>query len=49
MRVEQPNMSNLDDLAKISKQINERSDQVNQDLQEFEKELEVLRLGVEAW
>ena len=42
-------MANLSDLTKLSKQLNEESNQVNQVLQNFEQKLNDMNLGVEAW
>lgn len=42
-------MAKFEDLAKVSKQINQRSDEANQILKELEQKLVAMNLGVEAW
>ena len=42
-------MSNLSDLSKLSKVLNEESNKVNEILLDFEKTLVAKNLGVEAW
>lgn len=42
-------MANLQDLANLSKALNQQSNQVNQILQDLEKKLQGMNLGVEAW
>jgi hypothetical protein len=46
--VETP-MPTFDDLTKVGKTLNEQSNQINQILQDFEKKLAEMNLGVEAW
>lgn len=42
-------MSKLADLAKVSKELNAKSDEVNQILQDLEKKLVAFNFGVESW
>lgn len=42
-------MSNLSDLSKLSKTLNEESNKVNEILLEFEQKLVAMNIGVEAW
>ena len=49
MNLAEASMTNLADLPKLSKQVNEQSDQVNQVLQDLEKKLVAMNLGVETW
>ncbi len=49
MNLAEASMTNLADLTELSKQVNEQSDQVNQVLQDLEKKLVAMNLGVEAW
>jgi hypothetical protein len=49
MKLAEAAMANLNDLAKVSKEINKRSDEVNQILKDLEKKLVAMNLGVEAW
>lgn len=42
-------MTNLTDLATVSKELNAKSNQANQILMDLEKKLVAMNLGVEAW
>lgn len=42
-------MANLADLAKVSKELNAKSNEVNQILQDLEKKLVAMNLGIEVW
>lgn len=42
-------MANLADLSKLSKKLNAQSDEVNKILQDLEKKLVAMNLGISAW
>lgn len=42
-------MANLNDLAKVSKELNAKSNEVNKILQDLEKKLVAMNLGIEVW